>query len=242
MNASNGKANPAGMTPTIVRTLSSTRTVLPSASGEAPNCSRQSRSLMMTGCAAVLDSSSLRKSRPIVGATPSVAMSPALIVRHVEPFRTAAFRDRHHAGPDHHRAERLEHLVACTVIDEVRRRNSGRVVEPERAIHPDQLFGLLVRQRLEQHAAHGREHRGCAADAEREHADDQQGEEGLPRGDAERVTPMSHGWTPAWQMGPRSRTTDGPTVMLRFSIEPSRDRNFVTKCWKYAAGRQSRAL
>ena len=33
---------------------------------------------MMTGCAAVLDSSSLRKSRPTMGETPSVVMSPAL--------------------------------------------------------------------------------------------------------------------------------------------------------------------
>ena len=78
MNESNGKANPAGITPVIVRTLSSTRTVLPSASGEPPNRSRQSRSLMMTGCAAVLDSSPLRKSRPTMGETPSVVMSPAL--------------------------------------------------------------------------------------------------------------------------------------------------------------------
>jgi hypothetical protein len=101
-------------------------------------------------------------------------------VRHVEPFRTAAFRDGHHAGPDRHRAERLEYLVACTVIEEIRRRNGGRVIEPERAIHPDQLLGSLVRQRLEQDAAHGREHRGCAADAEREHGDDQKGEDRLP--------------------------------------------------------------
>jgi hypothetical protein len=109
-------------------------------------------------------------------------------------------------APDRSAVANGRPLITRIVIEEIRRRNGGRIIEPERAIHPDQFLGLLVRQRLEQDAAHGREHRGCAADAEREHGDDQEGEDRLPRGDAERVTPMSHGWTlpVAGQMGLRS--------------------------------------
>jgi hypothetical protein len=111
---------------------------------------------------------------------------------HVQTLGAMGSDDVHRHRGDDHRAQGSEEVFACPVIEEIRRRDGGAVRQLERSEHPDELLRTFVRQRLEQHAVDRGEHCRGPTDAEREHRGDHDGEEWLPRGEPNRITPTSH--------------------------------------------------